>query len=309
VVTGEGRFTSQVTAVSDDGLCKINIPKDTIGLDKNLKPIGQITANKMKTPPAPPTDASIIGLAYDFGPEGASFDPPVTITFTYNPAAIPAGVNEKDLVIAFYDKATGEWVTLSDIVVDPVTHTISGKTSHFTAFSVIAHTSPAAFTTSGLTISPTEVKVGESVNISVNIANTGDLSGSYSVILKINNAVVETKQVTLAGYASQKVAFTTSRDTAGSYTVSIDGLSGTFTVKAMPAPTTPAPTTPAPTTPAPTTPAPTTPAPTTPAPTTPAPTTPAPTPTNWGLIIGLIVAAIVVIGLLIYFLWWRRRAA
>jgi len=29
-------------------------------------------------------------------------------------------------------------------------------------------------------------------------------------------------------------------------------------------------------------------------------------PTNWGLIGGLIGAAIVVIGLLVYFLWWRR---
>jgi hypothetical protein len=33
---------------------------------------------------------------------------------------------------------------------------------------------------------------------------------------------------------------------------------------------------------------------------------PIPAPTNWGLIGGLIGVAIVVIGLLVYFLWWRR---
>jgi hypothetical protein len=283
-----------------------------VGLDKNLKPLTKITLVPMATPPAPPAESTVIGLTYDCGPEGASFDPLVTITFSYNPTKIPAGVNEQDLVLAFYDKATGQWVTLSDIVVDPVKHTISGKTGHFTTFSVIAYTSPADFAASALTISPTEVNVGESVSISVNIANTGDLAGSYDATLKINNIVVETKQVTLAGHASQDVLFTTSRDAAGSYAVSINTLSGTITVKAVPAPTTPAPTTPAPTTPAPTTPAPTTPAPTTPAPTTPAPTTSAPTtpvPTNWGLIGGLIAAAIVIIGLLVYFLWWRRRLA
>lgn len=39
--------------------------------------------------------------------------------------------------------------------------------------------------------------------------------------------------------------------------------------------------------------------------------TPAPalSPTNWGLIGGLIAGAIVIIGLLVCFLWWRRRLA
>lgn len=50
--------------------------------------------------------------------------------------------------------------------------------------------------------------------------------------MKINEVVVDTKEVTLAGGASEEVTFTTSENTAGSYNVAINGLSKTFTVEA-----------------------------------------------------------------------------
>jgi hypothetical protein len=156
-------------------------------------------------------------------------------------------------------------------------------------------------TSSALTISPTEVNIGESVTISVDIANTGDLSGSHDVTLEVNNAVIETKKITLTGHASQKVIFTTSRDKVGSYTVILDNLSGTFIVKeVLTSATTP--------TPMPTLEIPPAPVSISEIPLTPALIPlPAPTPTNWRLIGGLIVAAIMIIGLLIYLLWWRKR--
>jgi hypothetical protein len=253
----------------------------------------------MTTPPAPPAEANVIGLVYDLGLAGATFDPAITLTFTYDPANIPAGVAEENLVIAFWDGS--KWVELTNIKVDPVTHTISGETSHFTAFSVIAYTSPAKFTASSLTISPQEVNPGETVKISATFTNTGDLASSYDVSVKVNQTVVRTQTITLDGGKSTEVSFTTEQTAAGKYVVSINGLIGSFVVKAPP---TPAPT-PTPT-PAPT-PAPVpTPTPTpTPAP-TPAPV-PTPAPTNWSLIGGLIAGGVVVIGLLVYFLWWRRR--
>jgi len=91
---------------------------------------------------------------------------------------------------------------------------------------------PVAFTISSLSISPAEVKVGESVTISALVTNTGDNTSTYEVILKINNVVVTTKSVTLAGGASEGVTFTTSKIVAGTYTVDLNGLPGTFVVKA-----------------------------------------------------------------------------
>jgi len=43
--------------------------------------------------------------------------------------------------------------------------------------------------------------------------------------------VVDTASITLAAGTSQEVTFTTSRDTAGSYTADINGQTGTFVVK------------------------------------------------------------------------------
>ena len=91
---------------------------------------------------------------------------------------------------------------------------------------------PATFDTSGLTISPAEVQVGESIAVSVLVTNTGDATGTYASTLKLDNIAVATKEVTLAGGASQTVTFTRAEDVAGTYTVGVNGLTGIFTVKA-----------------------------------------------------------------------------
>ncbi len=238
-VTTEGKFTKDVTAESEDGKVELTIDEGTIGQTKKGKRLLKITIVEMEDPPAPPEDSTVIGLVYDFGPGGATFKPLITLTFTYDPDDIPEGVAEENLVIALWDEAAGEWVNLV-ATVDPETNTITAKVSHFTAITVLAYTRPAAFTASALTISPTEVDVGEKVTVSVLVANTGDLTGSYEVTLKINNVEVATEGVTLAGAASQKVTFTTVKDAAGTYAVNIDGLSGTFVVKAPPVPPKPA---------------------------------------------------------------------
>jgi hypothetical protein len=142
-------------------------------------------------------------------------------------------VAEENLVIAWWHAETGEWVNL-DSVVDPVTNTITARVSRFSAFAVLAYTRPAVFTASDLTITPKEVAIGETVTISILVTNTGDLTGSYGVTLKIDNVAVDTENVTLAGRASQRVTFTVTEDVAGTYAVNVHGLLGTFIVKAPP---------------------------------------------------------------------------
>jgi len=128
---------------------------------------------------------------------------------------------------------------------------------------------PPTFTVSHLHISPTEVESGDSVDITAEVSNTGGTEGSHDVVLKINGEVQETKSVTLAPGASETVAFTVTRDVAGTYDVDVDGESGQFTVReAGPAPSGP----------------------------------------NWPLFAGIIVAVAVIAGLLVYFLVLRKRA-
>jgi len=233
-VDSKGVVQKTFTAKSPDGKLTITIPKGTKALDKNGKPLTSLTANINTTPPSPPTGANIIGLVYDFGPAGATFAPPIIFEFTVSPDDIIPPLTVDDLVGAYYDETSTPpgWVDLPTSVVPGTTYVLQVSVSHFTNFAILTHAQPAAFTTSALTISPSEVNIGQSVTISAMVANTGGLSGSYEVTLKVDNIVVDAKYVTLAGGASQSVTFTTAKDAAGTYTAAVDGLSGTFTVKA-----------------------------------------------------------------------------
>ncbi len=239
VVTSQGTFTQPVTASSVDKQVNVTINQNTKGLTKEGTPLREITVVPIPTPPPPPSQSNIIGLTYEFGPEGATFDKPVTLTFTYNASQIPEGVDEKNLVLALWDNATGKWVTLVSTV-DPVNNTITVQVTHFSKYAILAYTRPAAFTAASLSISPTEVSVGQSVTIRSKITNTGDFIGMYPATLKINNVVIETKTIIVAAHESQTVTFTISKDAAGTYTVSLDSQSGTFTVRAPVLPSTPA---------------------------------------------------------------------
>jgi hypothetical protein len=154
VVTTSGQFTQAVTAKSGDQKVAIDIARGVIGKTSAGASLTRLTITPMATPPAPPAEKNIIGLTYDLGPQGATFNPPITVTFTYNPADIPAGVDEKNLTIAYYDTAKGAWVVLEGITVNTTTHTISGKTSHFTAFTVLSPSKPAPAPTTPVPTTP-----------------------------------------------------------------------------------------------------------------------------------------------------------
>ena len=261
-VRADGVFTRTVVASSDDGNAALSILKGTKGLTEAGAPLSTIsmttmTAEEQAELPTPtpeniivpegmavPADAYIVSVVYDFAPPGATFNPPATLTINYDETLIPAGVSEEDLVIVYWNETAGKWEVLQNIVVDTANNTISGELSHFTAFTILGLTeaplpAPAAFELSLLSILPAEVELGEEITISITVANTGGQSGSYEVTLKVNDVAVETEKVTLDAGVSKKVSFTTSQDTAGTYTVDINGTAGSFVVKPAPPPLVP----------------------------------------------------------------------
>jgi len=100
---------------------------------------------------------------------------------------------------------------------------------------------PAEFTVSDLEAGPTEVEVGEEVTISATVTNTGEGEGFYNVVLKINGVAEDDETVLLAGGASTIVEFRVVKESAGMYSVEVDGLDSTFTVKEAPSPVFPIP--------------------------------------------------------------------
>ena len=135
LILGECEIQKTVEATSEDGMLTISIPKGTCALDKDGKRPKRLEAAVDKNPPDPPEGANIIGLAYDFGPDGVTFDPPITFTWSYDPDALPEGVAEEDLVIAYYDEDAGEWIECP-CTCDREAHCVTASVSHFTCFAI-----------------------------------------------------------------------------------------------------------------------------------------------------------------------------
>jgi len=135
-VDAEGIVQATTRLSTADGKLSLDIAAGTKLLDAQGNPLSSFTAAIEPSPAAPPPDAAII-LAYDLGPDGATFSPPISLTMIYDPAALPEGVAEEALVIAYYDTTTGKWVELQ-CVVDTANNKITASVAHFTSFAVIS---------------------------------------------------------------------------------------------------------------------------------------------------------------------------
>jgi hypothetical protein len=90
------------------------------------------------------------------------------------------------------------------------------------------------FSIFGLVISPTEASTGQTITISATVTESANISGIYEGTLKINDVVEETKRLSVGASGSVQLSFTLSRNEAGTYSVDLDGLKGSFTVTGEP---------------------------------------------------------------------------
>jgi hypothetical protein len=91
-----------------------------------------------------------------------------------------------------------------------------------------------AFSAVELSVSPGTVYVGETVTISVLVTNNGDAPGSYTLRFKVDGLVEDTRDIMLNAGVSEEVTFTTVKNVAGTYSVEVGGLSGSFIVEEKP---------------------------------------------------------------------------
>ncbi|MBA7612203.1 hypothetical protein ES703_19439 [subsurface metagenome] len=90
----------------------------------------------------------------------------------------------------------------------------------------------AEFKVSNLVISPTEVNPGQVVTISCLVTNIGAEEGSY--IVKLGGDFMTEQTVSLAPGESKTISFEVVPDVAKSYSVSVNGLTGTFIATEVP---------------------------------------------------------------------------
>lgn len=89
---------------------------------------------------------------------------------------------------------------------------------------------PAAFQISHLEISPEETMVGQPVEISVTVTNTGDLAGTYTGNLMIDGVAESSQDITVAGGSEGVLSFTVTKNTAKIYNATIGTLTAPFVV-------------------------------------------------------------------------------
>jgi len=230
-ITEDGVLEDTINVTSRDGMVTLRLPEGILALDSEGNRLEKITVDPVLEPPALPENWYATGMAYDFGPDGASFEGSIELTIGYDPEELAEGVNEWDLVIGYYHSGSPEWRLLPSVV-DTGAHTVTSSTGQFSVFAIIWRTAPA-FTLADLSISPSEVDAGESVTISAQVTNSGGMEGSYTITLLIDGTEEATQELSLAPGASDTVNFAVTRDSAGTYSVEIDGLAGEFTVQAQ----------------------------------------------------------------------------
>jgi hypothetical protein len=233
-MTSDGTITSEVTATDDELKVKLIISKGTTVKNKYGQKVSSIRIKKSTGSNAADTDSRLISLSYDILPSGTTFSPPATLVFKYTDSEIPDEISDDSLYEAVWDPTTSEWTDLGGTV-DPATHTVSVPVEHLSVYALMAHTRPASFEISDFQLSSQQVAPGNSLTISAVVTNSGDLTGSYEVMLKMDDAVVEEKTVTLNGGRSEAVSFSITPPD-GEHQASIGSFSANFSVNELPAP-------------------------------------------------------------------------
>ena len=230
-ITKDGELEETIDVTSRDEKVRLCLDEGTVVLDTEGNCLEEVTVGRVLEPPAVREKWHVIGIAYDFGPDGATFDPSVGLTIFYDPEELPERVNEEDLVIAYYHTDSEEWRLLEPSAVDTGAHTVTAPVCHCTHYAIIGR-EEAVFDFANLSISPSLVDHGDSVTITVEATNSGGMEGSCTVTLLIDGAEEASYELTLGPRASDTGTFAVMREDAGTYEATIDGLSGSFTVTA-----------------------------------------------------------------------------
>ena len=234
-MNGDGKIMSEVLAASADMKVRLTIPRDTIVRGAAGGDVNYLSIKKSTEPFGPCEGSQALGLYYEITPAGTTFEPEATLVFEYETAGLPANVSEDMLYIALWDPAARTWTDLEGDV-NPGTNTVTISIEHLSTYALMAHNRPASCQVDDLSLAAAEVAPGESIVASAVVCNTGDFSGAFELELKLDDEVVETRNISLDGGASKTVSFVLSSAVVGAHVVSVGGATQTFLVRAPQSP-------------------------------------------------------------------------
>jgi beta propeller repeat protein len=128
-------ITQATSLQSNDNLATLSIGQGIVAQDAGGHALSLVTIKGLAASDVPAAGSaaySFAGMAYDLQPNGATFSPAVTLTFT-----IPEAQWGKEYTVQSYDHTTNTWQNLP-ATYDPSKGTISAQISHFCCFALFA---------------------------------------------------------------------------------------------------------------------------------------------------------------------------
>jgi PGF-pre-PGF domain-containing protein len=150
------------------------------------------------------------------------------------------GLDKNTIKLLRFENITGTWRELETTFEweDEEYYYLSAKTPGFSWFVVIGKVyqplpeqpveeivvveRKAVFEFSVFEI-PDMIKIGENVTITFTITNTGNIEGTYTIVLSLDNVVLETREVTLAAGENREVSFVVVPNATGTFYITIAG--------------------------------------------------------------------------------------
>jgi len=137
----DGKTTESIVVLADKGIASLRIASGVKALDANGEALANVTISSLSGDAVPPlptgaTFELVEGCAYEFGPDGATFDPPITLTFE-----IPEDVwktldlNGHGFKVKWYNKQSGKWEDILTKVI-PGTRWVEAEIEHFSTFAL-----------------------------------------------------------------------------------------------------------------------------------------------------------------------------
>jgi len=131
-----GVITQATSLQSTNGLATLNVDLGVVAKDAAGNPLSSVSiaAVPVESVPDLPSGTSIsyAGMAYNLQPDGATFSPAVSISFT-----VPQGQVAQDYTVRSYDRASGTWQDLPASY-NAQTGMVTAEVSHFCLFAVFA---------------------------------------------------------------------------------------------------------------------------------------------------------------------------
>ncbi|PIR15042.1 MAG: hypothetical protein COV48_16555, partial [Elusimicrobia bacterium CG11_big_fil_rev_8_21_14_0_20_64_6] len=121
----------------DDG-AGVHVPKDALDVDLEITiDKGDENLDKeQKTAKRRDMKIKAVSEEVEYGPEGTTFNTPVTLTVPYDANMIAAqGINEDELKVYYWNPALKDWQAMSSTV-DKKNKAVSAQTSHFSGYQV-----------------------------------------------------------------------------------------------------------------------------------------------------------------------------